>query len=134
MSNLLSSLSAAAGAMNTYQKAMEVVQNDTVNVNSPGYVRQTVSFQSLPFDVNGASPGGVELSATISSRDEYAEHNVQTQQTAYTMSSTLASHLSGLQPLFDLQSTTGVAGSLNTLFASFSQLTISPNNAQSRQS
>ena len=49
------------------------------------------------------------------------------------MSSTIASQLSQLQPLFDLQSTTGVAGSLNTLYAAFSQLTVSPNDAQTRQ-
>jgi flagellar hook-associated protein 1 FlgK len=50
------------------------------------------------------------------------------------MSSTVAARLSNLQPVFDLQSTTGIAGSLNSLFSAFSQLTVSPNDAQSRQS
>lgn len=134
MSNLLTSLTSAASAMSTYEKAMEVVQNDTVNVNTPGYVRQSVGFQSLPFDLNSAQSGGVGISGVLSSRDEYAEHNVQQQQTAYGMSSTTVSYLSSLQSLFDLQSTTGIAGSLNSLFSSFSQLTVSPNDAQSRQS
>ena len=34
MANLLTSLSSAAGAMGAYEKAMEVVQNDTVNVTT----------------------------------------------------------------------------------------------------
>ena len=133
MSNLLTSYSSAANSMRTYEKAMEVVQNDTVNSNTPGYVRQSVSFTSLPFDVNNSQAGGVTIGAVVSSRDEFAERSVQIQQTAYSMSSTIALQLAQLQPLFDLQSTTGVAGSLNTLYASFSQLTISPNNAQTRQ-
>jgi flagellar hook-associated protein 1 FlgK len=133
VSNLFTSYSSAANSMRTYEKAMEVVQNDTVNSNTPGYVRQSVSFSSLPFDVNNSQAGGVTVGAVISSRDEYAENSVQVQQSAYSMSSTLASQLAQLQPLFDLQSTTGVAGSLNTLYAAFSQLTVSPNNAQTRQ-
>ena len=133
MSNLLTSYSSAANSMRTYEKAMEVVQNDTVNSNTPGYVRQSVSFTSLAFDVNNSQAGGVTIGAVVSSRDEFAERSVQIQQTAYSMSSTIALQLAQLQPLFDLQSTTGVAGSLNTLYASFSQLTISPNNAQTRQ-
>lgn len=133
MSNLLTSYTSAANSMRTYEKAMEVVQNDTVNSNTPGYVRQSVSFSAQPFDVNNSQAGGVNIGAVVSSRDEYAEHSVQVQQTAYTMSSTLASQLSQLQPIFDLQSTTGIAGSLNSLYGSFSQLTVSPNNAQIRQ-
>jgi len=133
VSNLLTSYSSAANSMRTYEKAMEVVQNDTVNSNTPGYVRQSVSFSSLPFDVNNSQAGGVTVGAVVSSRDEYAEHSVQLQQSAYSMSSTIVLQLSQLQPLFDLQSTTGVAGSLNTLYAAFSQLTVSPNDAQTRQ-
>jgi flagellar hook-associated protein 1 len=134
VANLLTSLNTAAQSMSTYEKAMEVVQNDTVNSNTPGYVRQSVSFQALPLSINGAAAGGVAIGNVVSSRDEYAERNVQMQQTAYTSSSTLASHLSQLQPIFDLQSTTGVAGSLDSLFSSFSQLAVSPNDAQYRAS
>ena len=84
--------------MGAYEKAMEVVQNDTVNVNTPGYVKQSVVFQSLPFDLVGAQAGGVEAGQVLNSRDEYAEHNVQIQQTALGLSSALASHLAALQP------------------------------------
>lgn len=133
MSNLLSSLALVANSMKTYEKAMEVVQNDTVNANTQGFAAQNVNFSALPFDVNGSQAGGVTVGSVVSARDEYAEHNVQLQQTAYNYSSTLATDLSNVQPLFDPQSTTGVAGSLNTLFAAFSRLSTTPNDTTARQ-
>ncbi|MFZ0590936.1 MAG: hypothetical protein WAM39_10655, partial [Bryobacteraceae bacterium] len=133
MSNLLTSLSSAANSMNAYEQAMEVVQNDTVNANTAGFVSQSVNFAALPFDVNGAQSGGVEVAGVISSRDEYAETNVQIQQTAANYSSTLSSVLSNVQPVFDLQNTTGIAGSLNTLFSAFSSLSTTPNDATARE-
>lgn len=133
MSNLLTSLSSAANSMNAYEQAMDVVQNDTVNANTPGFVAQNVNFSALPFDVSGAQSGGVEVAGVISSRDEYAETNVQIQQTAANFSSTTSSVLSNVQPLFDLQNTTGIAGSLNTLFADFSSLSTTPNSTTARE-
>ncbi len=133
MSNLLTSLSSAANSMNAYEQAMGVVENDTVNSNTPGFVSQSVNFAALPFDVNGAQSGGVEVAGVISSRDEYAETNVQIQQTAANYSSTVSSVLSNVQPLFDLQNTTGIAGSLNTLFSAFSALSTTPNDSTARE-
>ncbi|HXE14596.1 MAG TPA: flagellar hook-associated protein FlgK [Bryobacteraceae bacterium] len=133
MSNLLSSLSSVANSMKTYEKAMEVVQNDTVNSNTQGFAAQNVNFSALQFDINGTAGGGVAVGSVLSARDEYAEHNVQLQQTSYNYSSTLATDLSNVQPLFDPQNTTGVAGSLNTLFAAFSQLATTPNDTTARQ-
>jgi len=61
MSNLLGSLTSAATSMTSYEKAIEVVQNDTVNVNTPGYVRQSATFESLPFSLQGALSGVVRI-------------------------------------------------------------------------
>jgi flagellar hook-associated protein 1 FlgK len=119
--------------MKTYEKAMEVVQNDTVNSNTQGFAAQNVNFSALPFDINGSQAGGVTVGSVLSARDEYAEHNVQLQQTTYNYSSTVATDLANVQPLFDPQSSTGIAGSLNTLFAAFSQLSITPNDTTARQ-
>ena len=133
MSNLLTSLTTAANSMIAYEQAMDVVQNDTVNSNTAGYVSQNVNFTALPFDTTGSQAGGVEIGSVLSSRDEYAEQNVQLQQSTSNYSSTVATDLANVQPLFDPQSATGVAGSLNTLFAAFSSLSTSPNDATARQ-
>jgi len=134
MANILTSLTSAANSMGVYEKSMEVVQNDTTNATTPGYVRQTLVLNAQPFSLDGGEAGGVSAGTLLSSRDLYAEQNVQTQQSALAFSTTLANNLSVLNPVFDLQSTTGIAGSLNTLFSAFSQLSVTPNDATLRQS
>ncbi len=134
MANILTSLTSAANSMAVYEQAMEVVQNDTTNATTPGYVRQTLNLVAQPFSLDGGPAGGVSAGEVLSSRDLYAEQNVQTQQSALAYSSTLNSNLSVLNPVFDVQSTTGIAGGLNSLFSAFSQLTVTPNDSQMRQS
>jgi flagellar hook-associated protein 1 len=133
MANLLASLTSAANSMGVYEKAMNVVQNDTTNATAPGYVAQTLALNSQPFSLDGGEAGGVNAGTLLSSRDLYAEQNVQTQQSALSFSTTLNNNLSVLNPVFDLQSTTGVAGSLNSLFSAFSQLSITPSDSTLRQ-
>src|SRR5271165_1668695 len=134
MANILTSLTSAANSMGVYEKSMEVVQNDTTNASTPGYVRQTLVLNAEPFSLDGGQAGGVAAGTLLSSRDLYAEQNVQTQQSALAYSTTLNNNLSVLNPVFDLQSTTGIAGSLNTLFSAFSQLSVTPNDSTLRQS
>ena len=134
MANILTSLTSAANSMGVYEKSMEVVQNDTTNATTPGYVRQTLVLNAQPFSLDGGAAGGVSAGDLLSSRDLYAEQNVQTQQSALAYSTTLNNNLSVLNPVFDLQSTTGIAGSLNTLFSAFSQLSVTPNDSTLRQS
>jgi flagellar hook-associated protein 1 len=134
MANLLASLTSAANSMGVYEKAMNVVQNDTTNATTPGYVAQTLGLNAQPFSLDGGAAGGVSAGTLLSSRDLYAEQNVQTQQSALSFSTTLNNNLSVLNPVFDLQSTTGVAGSLNSLFSAFSQLSVTPSDSTLRQS
>jgi flagellar hook-associated protein 1 len=137
MSNILATLSATASSFSAYEQALEVVSNNTTNSTTPGYADQSVNFQANPFDPAGGGAGGVTLGPQQSSRSAYAEYNVQTAQTDLNYSSTLASHLQAIEPLFDLQtssgSDSGVGGTLNQLFASFSQLTVNPNDSSYRQ-
>lgn len=134
MANLLASLTSAANSMGVYEKAMSVVQNDTTNATAPGYVAQTLALNAQPFSLDGGAAGGVSAGTLLSSRDLYAEQNVQTQQSSLAFSTTLNNNLSPLNPVFDLQSTTGVAGSLNSLFSAFSQLSVTPSDSTLRQS
>lgn len=77
--------------------------------------------------------GGVTLGPVISSRSEYLEQAVRTQQHALGNAEQRASDLGQIEPLFDLTSKSGVSDAINGLFASFSQLTVSPNDTVSRQ-
>ena len=137
MSNLLATLSATASSFSAYEQALEVVSNNTTNSTTPGYADQSVNFEANPFDPVGGGAGGVSLGPEESSRSAYAEYNVQSAQTDLNYSSTLASQLQAIEPLFDLQtssgSDSGVGGTINQLFASFSQLTVNPNDSSYRQ-
>lgn len=134
MGNLLTSLLSTASALNVYEKALEVIQNNTTNATTPGYARQILLLEARRFQLDEGAPGGVAAGSLQSTRDQYAERNVQVQQQLLGASDAFVSQLSQLEPIFDLQSDTGVSGSLNHLFAAFSQLTVSPNDAVARQS
>src|SRR5579875_1573944 len=137
MSNILATLSATASSFSAYEQALEVVSNNTTNSTTPGYADQSVDFQANSFSPADGGAGGVTLGPTQSSRDAYAEFNVQTAQADLNYSSTLASQLQALEPLFDLNtssgSDSGVGGTLNQLFSAFSQRTVNPNDSSYRQ-
>ncbi|HTU46295.1 MAG TPA: flagellar hook-associated protein FlgK [Bryobacteraceae bacterium] len=137
MSNILATLSATASSFSAYEEALEVVSNNTTNSTTPGYANQSVNFQADAFNPADGGAGGVTLGPDQSSRNAYAEYNVQSAQTDLNYSSTLASQLQAIEPLFDLQtssgSDSGVGGTLNQLFAAFSQLSVNPNDSSYRQ-
>jgi flagellar hook-associated protein 1 len=138
MPNISDALSAAATSFSAYEQALEVVSNNTANATTPGYANQSVDFEANRFDPSASGgAGGVTLGPVESSRDAYVEYNVQSAQSELNYSSTLASQLQSIEPIFDLQtssaSDSGVGGTLNQMFAAFSQLTVSPNNSAYRQ-
>ena len=59
MSNLLTSLATAGHALDVYQQALNVVQNNITNSTTPGYATQSLNLASQPFDVASGLAGGV---------------------------------------------------------------------------
>ncbi|HEX4810540.1 MAG TPA: flagellar hook-associated protein FlgK [Bryobacteraceae bacterium] len=136
MSNFLASLGNTASSFAAIEQAMEVVSNNTTNATTPGYASQTEVLQADPFDPSQGAIGGVSAGPIVSSRDIYAEMNVQTAQSALNYSTTVANTLQSVVPLFSLttnsSSDTSIGGTLNALFASFSNLSVSPNDSATR--
>ncbi len=133
MGNLLTTILNTANALRAFQDGLAVVQNNVSNSSTPGFVKQTQSFQALPFDLTVGLPGGVEAGPVLSSRDGFAEQSVRSQQSALGLYQQKVADLSPLQSFFDLSSTSGLAPALNDLFSSFSQLSVNPNDTVSRQ-
>lgn len=134
MANLLTSLTSAADSMAAYEQELNVVQNNTTNATTPGYVNQTLELDALPFSVQGNQPGGVAVGQLLSSRDLYSEQNVQSQQSNYNYQSTLNESLSSLTTTFSLQSNTSVSSTFNAFFSAWSQLSVTPNDSNLQQS
>jgi flagellar hook-associated protein 1 FlgK len=133
MGSITSALNGAANSLEVFSNAFSVIENNISNANTPGYAKQDVNLQPLPFDPSTGLAGGVTSGPLISSRSEYLEQAVRTQQQLLGSAQQRAGDLGQIQPLFSLTATTGVAPSLNALFNSFSQLSINPNDATDRQ-
>ena len=133
MGNLTASLVNASSALEVYEGALDVTQNNVTNANTPGYANQLVTLVAQPFDLATGASGGVTLGTTQSSRSQFAEQAVRTQQTAYSYDQQQVSDLSTAQNYFSLSTTSGIAPSISALFQSFSQLSVTPNDTVARQ-
>ena len=133
MASLMDALRNSGNALQAYNQALNVVENNTLNASTPGYASQTPTFLAMPFDPSVGLPGGVMAGPVQSSRSAFAEQAVQLQSSALGASQQQAADLNNIQQLFSLTSTNGVSSSIDTLFQSFSALSINPNDPVARQ-
>jgi len=133
MGNLTTSLINAGNALQVYGSALDVTENNVTNANTPGYAAQTATLEARPFDLVTGAPGGVMLGPTESSRNQFVEQSVRTQQAASAYDQQKVSDLSTAQNYFSLSDTSGIAPAISALFQSFSQLSVTPNDTVARQ-
>src|SRR3974390_1243889 len=101
MSSLLASFQSAGNALQQFEKAAGVSENNVVNASTPGYAAQYLRFQAQSFDPDQGLYGGVQAGPVESARDQYAESAVRRQTSQEGLYTQLASSLSGLQSAFD---------------------------------
>lgn len=133
MGNLFTSLLNAANAMSVYNRQLATIQNNVTNANTPGYARQVQTVEAMPFQLDQGLPGGIKAGDIQSTRSEYAEQSVRRQTSLLGAAEQKAADLAQIEPLFDLSDNSGIAGSLNQFFQSFSQLSINPSDTVARQ-
>jgi flagellar hook-associated protein 1 FlgK len=134
MSNLLASLHAAGTALDVYQQALGVVQNNITNSTTPGYAKQSLNLSALPLDSAAGLAGGVSARGLASARDEYAEEEVRRQLQALGRLDGQAQGTASIEGLFDVSGGSGMSADLDKLFQSFSAWSVSPSDAGARQS
>src|SRR5579864_9621227 len=127
MGNLLTSLLNTANSMKAVEQALTVTENNVVNASTPGYAKQTATFQAMPFDLTVGLPGGVSPGPVQSSRDAFAEKSVRNQQTDLGFYQQKVNDLTTMQNYFSLSSASGIGPAMSSLFQSFSQLSVNPN-------
>jgi flagellar hook-associated protein 1 len=133
MGGITSALLNSASALSVFGQTFNVIENNITNANTPGYADQNPTFDPLPFQPEEGLVGGVASGPLSSSRNEYLEQAVRTQQQLLGSAQQRATDLGQIEPLFDLTSTSGVASSIDNFFNSFSQLSVNPNDSISRQ-
>jgi flagellar hook-associated protein 1 FlgK len=133
MSNLIATMSTAAGALDAYSKLLDVVQNNVSNASTPGYASQTGELVALQFDPSQGYSGGVSAGQVVSTRNEYAEQAVQQQTTLLGQAQQDVNSLTAIQSHFDVTGASGIASALNNLYQAFSAWGQSPTSAVARQ-
>jgi flagellar hook-associated protein 1 FlgK len=130
---LLTTLLNSAGALQVYEREFSTIQNNIANQNTPGFADQNQTLSADSFNPSEGFEGGVSAGPVLSTRSQFLEQTVRTQTTALGTAEQQASDLAPLQSIFDLTSATGVSGSLNSFFNSFSSLSVNPNDTETRQ-
>jgi flagellar hook-associated protein 1 FlgK len=133
MSSLFSILGSTANTLQTFTKALDVSVENVSNVSTPGYTEQVQSLTALPFDPASGLVGGVAAGEIQSTRDIFAEQNVQAQNSQLGAAGQQVSSLTDLQSNFDISGATGIPAAISALSAAFSGWSVSPNDATSRQ-
>jgi flagellar hook-associated protein 1 FlgK len=133
MGSLTTSLLNTANSMRAVEQALSVTENNVINASTPGFARQTASFEAMPFDLTVGLPGGVRPGPVQSSRDAFAEQSVRDQQTSLGFYQQKTADITSAQNYFSLSSTSGIAPAMSALFQSFSDLSVNPNDTVSRQ-
>jgi flagellar hook-associated protein 1 FlgK len=133
MGNLFGSLLASSGAMRAFERGLSTTQNNVVNANTPGYAKQRQMFEADRFEPERNIMGGVKATGLYNYRDAFSERNVQRRSSQAALEQQRSNSLTSLEALYPITEGAGVPGALNKFFSAFSQLTVSPNDAASRQ-
>ena len=133
MANILAALGSTAGALDAIDQVLQITQNNVANASTPGYAMQSLDLEALPFDPSTGASGGVRAGQIQSSRDQYAEQAVRSQNTLLGNAQQNVSSLTSLQSLFDISGQSGIPYALNNLLQSFSAWAQSPSDTVARQ-
>jgi flagellar hook-associated protein 1 FlgK len=133
LGSLFTTLLNSTGALQVYGRVFNVIQNNITNANTPGYARRQQSIVSLPFDPASGLTGGIIPGPMLSARSQYLEQAVRNNQEQLGASQQKAADLAQVSALIDVSGNSGVPAALDALFGSFSQLSVNPNDAVSRQ-
>jgi flagellar hook-associated protein 1 FlgK len=143
MATLGSAFNIAAGALDADQAALNVLANNTANVNTPGYTLEApVWSEADTVSLNGASYGmGVQMSGPRSQRSLVLEKAVQQQTQETGASGARFSALQQIQALFsgatsagtDASQSSGIGSDLSGLFNALSSMEANPADVSLRQ-
>jgi len=131
--SLLNSLSNTSTAMNAFERAITVSQNNVSNASTPGYASQRLDLSAMPFDPAAGLTGGVIAGDVQSSRNQFAEAAVERAQTSLGTASQQSASLTAVQNALNLSGADGIPATLGALFQSFSAWSQDPLSESGRQ-
>lgn len=123
----------AASALDAFQYALGVSQNNIGNASTPGYARQSPSLEADSFDPSMGLGGGVSQGPLVDSRNLLAESDVWQQSSAQGAATAQSQALTALQNALPTSDGTGIPGALSTFFSAVSAWTASPSDSNTKQ-
>ncbi len=133
MSSLLATLISSSNALRTFQRSLEVTQNNVANAATPGYAAQRLALIAQPFDPLAGLPGGVRPGILESARDVYSEQAVRSQNSLLGRFEEQSLRLEAIEAVLPVTAGTGIAAALDRLYQAFSAFSTSPSSAGARQ-
>ncbi|MGC2639104.1 MAG: flagellar hook-associated protein FlgK [Acidobacteriaceae bacterium] len=143
MATIRAAFDIATGALDADQAALDIVANNTANVNTPGYTLETPTWeQNDSVSLGGVNFGmGVTLTGAESQRSLVLDEAMQQQTQAESSSSARLTALDQIQALFsgaagagtDADASSGIGADLTNLFTSLSSLEGSPADTAVRE-
>lgn len=135
MGTLSSALDIAVGAMQAEEAALDTTSNNIANANTPGYSRQTVSFEAAaPIEYGGQLFGnGVEIGQITSQRNSALQTMLDQQTSQQGQYSAYLTTMQQVQTLFNETSGDGLQTSITNFFNSLQQLSTNPSDTNLRQ-
>lgn len=142
MATVSTAFNIAQGALDADQAALDIVANNTANVNTPGYTREVpVWEQNDAVSFNGLSFGmGARMTGPQSQRSRVLEQAMQQQTQTQRASSARLDALNQMQALFSgatgtaSSAASGIGTDLSNFFQTFASLEASPADDALRQS
>jgi len=131
--SLLASLTNTSSALDAFDRAVIVTQNNVANASTPGFATQQLDLDAMPFDPSAGLDGGVEAGNVESLRNEFAEAAVDRAQTSLGTATQQSSSLTAVQNALNLSAANGIPATLGALFSSFSAWSQDPTNAADQQ-
>lgn len=134
MSSLSTSLFIASQALNADTGAIQSINNNIANANTPGYSREVVELQSVaPTSNEPASPGGgVILEGFQSVRNEVLQSQINEETQSQSDANAQLNTLNQIQPIFTTSSQ-DVGTEITAFFNSLSTLSTNPTSTADRQ-
>lgn len=133
-------LEIGARALQANQTALNVVGNNTANIDTPGYTRQVVNLdETAPYtlpDSNPTKPGQLGTGVTVASvtrvRDQFIDRRVWDANGQQGGISTLKATLATVESAYNEPGDSGIGQGLTDLYNSFSDLSANPQSAAVR--
>jgi flagellar hook-associated protein 1 FlgK len=126
-------MQSASGSLGAFGRALSVIQNNVGNATTPGFARQRLFLQSLPFSLLGGQSGGVTAGSVETMRDKFLDFQVVSALQKKTYFEKLTQTLNQIEPHFPLTGELSIGATTDGLFHAFQALSTSPGDFNLRQ-